>query len=120
MTREPESGSRELAFHAYQLAKEKKALDLKLLEVGRISIIADYFLLCSGASVVQVHAISDHMIGSFKQAGHYALRIEGYREGWWVVLDYGGLVVHVFQDEARSFYDLDRLWHEAPVVLTEE
>lgn len=116
MAREQANSSRDLALFAAQLALEKKGHDLHLLEVGQVSIIADYFLLATGNTAVQVHAIADHLVESLKKAGFYTLRIEGYREGWWVVLDYGGLVVHIFQPEARIFYDLERLWSEAPLV----
>lgn len=116
MTREPDSGSRKLALLAAEVAVEKKAHDVQLLEVGRVSIIADYFLLGTGTSATQVRAICDHLVEMLKKEGYQALRIEGYREGWWVVLDYGGLVAHIFQTEARAFYDLERLWSEAPPV----
>jgi ribosome-associated protein len=116
LAREQANSSRDLALFAAQLALEKKGHDLHLLEVGQVSIIADYFLLATGNTAVQVHAIADHLVESLKKAGFYTLRIEGYREGWWVVLDYGGLVVHIFQSEARIFYDLERLWSEAPLV----
>lgn len=116
MAQEPANGSRELALFAAQLALEKKGLDLHLLEVGQVSIIADYFLLGTGATAVQVHSICDHLLERLKKEGHFALRIEGYREGWWVVLDYGGVVIHIFQPEARAFYDLERLWSDAPQV----
>ena len=116
MAREQANGYRELALFAAQLALEKKGHDVHLLEVGQVSIIADYFLLVTGNTAVQVHAISDHLTESLKKEGSYALRIEGYREGWWVVLDYGGLVIHIFQPEARIFYDLERLWSEAPII----
>ncbi len=120
MAQEPANGSRELALFAAQLALEKKGHDLYLLEVGQVSIVADYFLLATGTSAVQVHAICDHLSESLKKEGYHALRIEGYREGWWVVLDYGGLVIHVFQPEARIFYDLERLWSEAPQVTLDQ
>jgi len=116
LAREQANSSRDLALFAAQLALEKKGHDLHLLEVGQVSIIADYFLLATGNTAVQVHAIADHLVESLKKAGFYTLRIEGYREGWWVVLDYGSLVVHIFQPEARIFYDLERLWSEAPLV----
>ncbi len=117
MTKGPDDVSaRELANYAVELAAEKKTRDMRLLEVGRISIIADYFLIGTGATAVQVHAICDHLTESLKKKGYYASRIEGYREGWWVILDYGSLVIHIFQPEARDFYDLDRLWSESPLV----
>lgn len=119
MTWEPDRGSRHLALKAIKLATEKKAQDMRLLEVGKTTIIADYFLIGTGATAVQVHAICDHLTENLKKAGYHASRIEGYREGWWVVLDYGALVIHIFQPEARDFYDLDRLWSEAPRVNLE-
>ena len=120
MAGEQANSYRELALFAAQLALEKKGHDVHLLEVGQVSIIADYFLLVTGNTAVQVHALSDHLTESLKKEGRYALRTEGYREGWWVVLDYGGLVVHIFQPEARIFYDLERLWSEAPLVSLED
>lgn len=120
MTREPDRGSRKLVLMAAKLAAEKKVHDLRLLEVGRISIIADYFMIGTGTSAVQVHAICDHLTENLKKAGYQALRIEGYREGWWIVLDYGALVIHLFQQEARDFYNLERLWSESPLVRPEE
>lgn len=120
MAQGPDTGSRNLALDAAKLVLEKKGLDLQLLQVGKISVLADYFLLVTGTTVVQVHAIADHLSESLKKSGHYTLRVEGYREGWWVVLDYGGLVIHIFQTEARTFYDLDRLWSGAPKVSLDE
>ncbi len=121
MTREPVNGSRELASKIIKLAAEKKTHDLRLLEVGKVSILADYFIIGTGATAVQVHAICDHLIENLKKAGYFVLRIEGYREGWWVVLDYGAVVIHIFQPESREFYDLERLWADAPQLdLAEE
>lgn len=120
MTREPDGGSRELASKAIELAAEKKVQDMRLLEVGKVSIIADYFIIGTGGTAVQVHAICDHLIENLKKSGHYASRIEGYREGWWVILDYGSVVIHIFQPESRDFYDLERLWTEAPKLDLED
>lgn len=120
MTRDADCVSRELASMAVKLAAEKKTQDMRLLEVGKISIIADYFIIGTGGSAVQVHAICDHLKENLKKAGYYASRIEGYREGWWVVLDYGSVVIHIFQPESRDFYDLERLWSEAPRIDLEE
>lgn len=114
---EPDQDSRALALWAVELAAEKKALDPVLLEVGKISIIADYFLIATGVSRIQVHAICDYLLEKLKEAGATLLRVEGYREGWWVVLDYGALVVHILQPEARDFYNLERIWSKAPAVV---
>jgi ribosome-associated protein len=114
---EPGNGFRALALQAIDLAAEKKALDPVLLEVGKISIVADYFLIATGANRVQVHAICEHIREKLKEAGWTLLRTEGYAEGWWVVLDYGALIVHIFQPEARDFYSLERIWSKAPTVV---
>ncbi|NLA27596.1 MAG: ribosome silencing factor [Firmicutes bacterium] len=110
------SSSRKLALWAAELAAEKKAQDLTLLEVGKISIVADYFLIASGATRIQVQTICDHLLEKIKEQGRSLLRMEGYREGWWIVLDYGELVIHLFQPEAREFYRLERLWSRAPLI----
>ena len=113
---EPASGSRKLALWAAELAAEKKAEDLTLLEVSKVSIIADYFLIATGRTRAQVHAICDYLLEKFKERNRPLLGLEGYQEGWWVVLDYGDLVIHLFQPEAREFYNLERLWRRAPLV----
>ncbi len=120
MSLEPGVSSRKLSQWAAQLALDKKAMDVALLQVGKISIVADYFLIATGNSAVQVHSICDFLMENLKEAGHPLLRLEGYREGWWVVLDYGALVVHLFQPEARAFYNLERLWGKAPVAALSE
>ncbi|HHX87229.1 MAG TPA: ribosome silencing factor [Firmicutes bacterium] len=95
---------------------EKKAQDVVLLETGKVSIIADYFLIGTGISRVQIQAICDHLRRQIKEIGFSPLRIEGYREGSWVLMDYGSLVIHLFQPQAREFYNLERLWGRALLV----
>lgn len=99
-----------LAVHA---AQQKSAQDIVLFQVGEISSIADVFLICTATNPRQVQAISDGIEESLKLNGWRALGIEGYRQGEWVLMDYGDLVVHVFMPETRKFYDLERLWKNA-------
>ncbi|MFN2531777.1 MAG: ribosome silencing factor [Pyrinomonadaceae bacterium] len=107
-----------LALHA---TREKKALDVVLLDLREIASFTDFFLLTSGANERQVQAISDEVYESLKRQGIVAARVEGYKTAEWVLLDYGDFVVHVFERKARSFYDLERLWREAKrVALPEE
>ncbi len=120
MAQVPAGNPRELALYAAELASDKKGHDLYLLEVGQVSIIADYFLLVTGTTAVQVRTICDHLVETLKKEGHQAIRVEGNSEAWWVVLDYGFLVVHIFQPDARTFYDLERLWSEAPRIMLEQ
>jgi ribosome-associated protein len=101
---------------AAELAAEKKALDPVVLEIGRVSLIADYFLILSGTSQRHVQSLADFILEDFKLLGIPLLNQAGHREGRWVLLDYGDLVVHIFQEEERKFYNLERLWGHAPKV----
>ncbi|MDW7651161.1 MAG: ribosome silencing factor [Bacillota bacterium] len=96
------------------LAAEKKAIDIITLEIGKVSVVADYFVIASGASKTQVHAIADQIMEKLKEEGYTLLHREGYAEGLWVLLDYGYVVVHLFQPQEREFYNLERLWSHAP------
>jgi len=98
------------------LAQEKKARDLVSLHLTGLTLICDYFLIASTTNTRQAQALADHLEISMKEAGMPPLRIEGYRDGKWILLDMGSVVVHVFQDDERSFYDLERLWGDAPRV----
>ena len=98
------------ALHA---AAEKKALDPVVLDLREIATFTDYFVILSGANERQVQAISDEVYESLKKAGHAAARVEGRKTAEWILLDYGDFVVHVFEQKARNFYDLERLWRES-------
>ena len=99
-----------------QIAADKKAMDVVVLDMGDASSITDYFLICSGGSERQVQAIADAIDEQLKQSGLASLGVEGYREGRWILMDYGDVIVHVFSQETRDFYDLERLWANAPKV----
>jgi ribosome-associated protein len=99
---------------AESLAAEKKAQDIIILEIGKVSVVADYFMIAAGTSKVQVHAVADHIIQNLREEGYTLIHKEGYNEGLWVLLDYGSVVIHLFQPEERDFYNLERLWGHAP------
>lgn len=120
MPQDREDGFREKVLMAVTLAGEKQARDVVLLEVGKVSYLADYFLICTGRSTLQVQVIADHIREGMKKAGFSLARIEGYREARWVLLDYGFLVVHIFTPEERLFYNLERLWSSAPALAIEQ
>lgn len=107
--------SRERAIKCAALALDKKALDVKILEIGKISSIADYLVLATGRSDKQAQAIAESVKHGLKKFGK-ALDIEGVTEGKWIVIDYGDVIVHIFQQEIRSYYNLDELWAVAPGV----
>ena len=94
-------------------ALDKKADDLALLNVGELSSLADYFLICTGRSNRQVQAIADGVQEALKHAGHPPLGVEGHGEGKWILIDAGDLIVHVFHEPIRAFYNLESLWHQA-------
>ncbi len=108
--------NREKAFLCARAALDHKAVDLVILEVMKLSSFTDYFVICSGNSDRQVQAIAAHIEEKLGQGGIRPLSIEGKREGRWVLLDYGDVVIHVFYQPVREFYDLERLWSDAPRI----
>jgi len=103
-----------------EIIQERKAIDPILMEVGRLTSFTDYFLVASGASSRQVQAISQHMARRMREEGFKPIGIEGEQEGHWVLMDYGDVVVHIFYQPVREFYDLEGLWTEAPRVKPDE
>lgn len=101
---------------ALRAAGEKKAINSVVLDLREIASFTDYFLITSGTNERQVQAISDEIVETLKKAGTAAARVEGYKTAEWILLDYGDFVVHVFDEKARSFYDLERLWRESKRV----
>ncbi len=108
------------ALKAVELALEKKAYDLQLLNVKDLSSLTDFLLIASGRSDRQVQAIAESIRLGFKAQGLLPLAAEGLDEGRWALLDYGDFMVHIFQPAIRSFYDLEGLWSEAPQVPLED
>lgn len=113
--------TREILLRCARLAQDKKAADIRALDVRERATFTDFFLLCSGTSDRQVTAVAHHIEESLRKDGVRPLGIEGIREGRWVLLDYGDFVVHVFLSSVREFYNFDRLWGSAPEIpLPEE
>ena len=104
---------------AVQLAKaldSKKGQDIKVLKTEELTTLADYFVLCTATSSTQVKAMSDACEEAMEKRGEQAHHIEGHRDGTWLLMDFSSVVVHVFTEEARKFYDLERLWSDAQEV----
>lgn len=97
-------------------ALEKKAKDVTVIDLKDLSSVTDYFVIGTGDSDIQVQAIALHVKEKMKEAGFIPLRMEGYNDAQWILLDFGDIVVHVFHREARTFYNLERLWGDAPRV----
>lgn len=98
---------------------EKKAADVVVLDVRGLTSIADIFIICSGLSSRQAAAIADHVERYLKKRGLKPLSVEGKNEGLWVLLDYGDVIIHIFYETVRKFYDLEGLWSDAKRMTTE-
>ena len=101
---------------AVEAAEDKKATEITVLEISGVSIIADYFVILNGRSSIHTQSITDEIEDRLDKVGITPYRREGYREGRWILLDYGDVVIHVFQEPERRFYNLERLWGDAQVV----
>ena len=113
MTKRKEPDSRTRALRGVNAALEKKARDLVILNVKEISAFADYFIICSGTSDRQVRAIAAAIQENLKRADILPLGIEGEAAGQWVLMDYDDVIIHIFLEPVRNFYDLERLWSDA-------
>ncbi len=108
--------SRDLAVAAARAASAKQASEVLVLDVRDLIAITDYFVIASGSSHRQVRTVAEEIETALRDRGAKPARREGRREGGWVLLDYVDLVAHVFRDEEREYYDLERLWKDAPPV----
>ena len=97
-------------------ADSKKAFDILILDIRAFTVIADYFVICSGSNTTQVNAIADSIGHTLAQAGIRYSHVEGTADARWVLMDYGDVVVHVFDEETRTYYSLEKLWGEAPRI----
>ena len=108
--------AKQVALEVTKALDAKKGVDIKLLKIDKVSSLADYFLICTGTSNTHVKTLCDYAEYAMEQAGETLLGREGHRGNTWELLDYGTIVIHVFTDEARKFYDLERLWADAENV----
>ena len=107
---------KQIAYEVTKALDAKKGMDIKLLKIDRVSSLADYFLICTGTSNTHVKTLCDFAEYTLEELGEKMLGREGHRGNTWELLDYGTIVIHVFTDEARKFYDLERLWADAETV----
>jgi len=114
------TGSRDTALLCVRYALEKKAQDVVVMDVSATSSLADYFVLCSGRSDTQVQAIAPSIEQNLVAHGTRARSIEGLATGQWVLVDFADVIVHVFLEHVREFYDLERLWARAPRITLPE
>ena len=111
--------SKKMAQLAFDALEDKKAEDIKVLNIGEITVLADYFIIAGGTNRNQVQAMADNVEETLAKAGYEPKQIEGTRNSSWILMDYGDLIVHLFDEENRLFYDLERIWGDGKVLDTE-
>ena len=112
--------SKLMAKLAYNALDDKKGEDIKVIDISSVSVLADYFIIANGSNASQVNALVDNVEEELAKAGFEAKQREGYGLGNWVLLDFGSIIVHVFDKENRLFYDLERIWRDGKYVNVEE
>ena len=98
--------------------ENRKAINVKVLKIDKLTAVADYFVICNGTSVTQIKAIADEVEFKLEQAGVVVSHREGYSSGNWILLDYDSVVVHIFHPTARDYYNLEKLWADADEIDT--
>jgi ribosome-associated protein len=108
--------AKELTKMACNALSEKKAEDIRIIDISDISVMADYFIIANGSNQNQLQAMLDAVDEDLSKAGHQAKQIEGNRHSSWILLDYGDIIIHLFSKEDRLFYDLERIWRDGTEV----
>ena len=108
--------STDLTSKIVESTQEANATDIVVLDLRGLTILADYFVIASGRSTIQVKSIAERIEDQLLEQGEKPLRREGFNEGRWIILDYSGVMVHIFRQEEREFYQLERLWGDAPLL----
>lgn len=103
-------GIDKIAQKAYEIMEDKKARNIEIIDISKISTLADYFIICSGTSTIHIRTIADELEQKMEEAGYNLIHKEGYESARWILLDFGEVVIHIFHEEDRSFYNLERLW----------
>ncbi len=112
--------SKKMAKLAYAALDERKGEDITIIDISQVSVLADYFIIANGSNDNQVRAMVDEVEEQLGKAGFDLKQREGYGLGSWVLLDFGNIIVHVFDKENRLFYDLERIWRDGKFVAVEE
>ena len=110
------NNSKEMAKIVVNALEEKKAKDLKLLDISDVSVLADYFVSASGSNHNQVQAMADEVEEKLGKAGFTPKQVEGYQTANWILMDYQDIIIHIFDEENRLFYDLERIWRDGNLV----
>jgi ribosome-associated protein len=102
-----------------EILEDKKAKDIDIINIGEISILADYFVICNGTSTTHIKTLADELETKMEEIGLNCIHKEGYESARWILMDYGQVVVHIFHHEDRGFYNLERLWSDGIITRLE-
>lgn len=112
--------SEEMIKAAYGALSDKKGEDIRVIDIRDVSVMADYFIIASGSNSNQVQAMVDHVEEELGKRGYVCRQVEGYQSANWILMDYGDIIVHVFDKDNRLFYDLERIWRDGKTLAAEE
>ena len=107
---------KEIVKTAYDALDEKKAIDIKIIDISKVTVIADYFIIAGAANERQVKALADNVEEQLGKAGCAPKSIEGYQSANWILMDYRDVIIHIFNQEQRLFYDLERIWTDGQLI----
>lgn len=108
--------SRNMAKLAIEALEDKKAEDIKIIDISEVSVIADYFIIAGGTNRSQIQALADNVDEKLGRAGHPSKQVEGYDTANWILMDFGDVIVHIFDKENRLLYDLERIWRDGEQI----
>lgn len=120
MRMEENSNSRKMARLAIQALEDKKAEDIRVIDISEISVIADYFIIAGGTNKNQIQALCDNVLETLGRAGYPEKQTEGYKTANWILMDFGDVIVHIFDRENRFLYDLERIWRDGKPIDAED
>lgn len=112
--------SREMTKLAIAALEDKKAEDIRIIDITEVSVLADYFIIASGSNTSQIQALTDSVEEKLGRAGYHMKQVEGYDSANWVLMDFGDIIVHIFDKENRLFYNLERIWRDGKAVELSE
>lgn len=112
--------SNEIARLVIEALEDKKAEDIKVIDISQLTVIADYFIIAGGSNRSQIQALSDNVAEKLGRAGHPLKQMEGYDTANWILMDFGDVIVHVFDKENRLLYDLERIWRDGRQIARED
>lgn len=108
--------SKSMAKQAINALEDKKAEDIHVIDISEVSVVADYFIIATGSNRSQIQAMADNVQEVLGRAGYTMRQVEGYNTANWVLMDFGDVIVHIFDKENRLFYNLERIWRDGKVI----